>query len=659
VKSAPRSSCADPPDADLAGFEELLSQLLAIRADLLAREDQLASVLGQVPEENRVSARNFIHYAALRSHDLGGLQVDLARLGFSSLGRSESHVLANIEAVIALLHRLLGWPPPAAPDCLCEEDAKSLLRSRTEMLFGRLPEARPIAIMITMPSEAAHDYELVRELLRSGMNCMRINCAHDDRTAWGRMIANLREAQRELGLPCRVMMDIPGPRVRTGPIEPGPEVLKLRPARDELGWMTAPAQVWLFPSEQPCDPVEPVEARLPLPGEFLAALCVGDRVDFRDARGTGRSMVVTALEGAGRWARLDETAYVVTGTRMTRSASHDGKRRLEGVVGRLPALPRRFLLAPGDLLALTRSQTPGSGARKDATGRVLEIARIPCTPPDALDWMRTGEQIWFDDGRIGGTIKSIDPEKAVVEITSAGVLGEKLAAGRGINLPDTKLQFPSLTDEDLADLPFIAANADLVGYSFVRTAEDVEVLQRRLRETGAEHLGVVLKIETRSAYENLPQILLAGLRSRAVGVMIARGDLAVECGFTRLAVVQEEILWLCEAGHLPVIWATQVLDRLAKSGRASRAEVTDAAMAERAECIMLNKGDFILEAVRVLDTIVSRMQLHQRKKRSLMGRLQLVERFLASAAQQAEPSSAAAIPGERGEKRGRPPRGAS
>ncbi|HEX6071185.1 MAG TPA: pyruvate kinase [Longimicrobiaceae bacterium] len=659
MKSAPRSSYAGAADPDLGEFEELLAQLLAIRADLLAREGQLGPVLDEVPEENRVSARNFVHYAALRSHDLGEIQVSLARLGFSSLGRSESHVLDNIEAVIALLHRLLGWPPPAATGCLSEQDAKSLLGSRTEMLFGRLPEARPIAIMITMPSEAAHDYELVRGLLGSGMNCMRINCAHDDRTAWARMIANLREAQRELGMPCRVMMDIPGPRVRTGAIEPGPEVVKLRPTRDELGWMTAPAQVWLFPIEQPCDPVAPVEARLPLPGEFLEALCVGDRVEFRDARGSSRSMIVTALEGGGRWARLDETAYVVTGTRMTCSGRHGGKRRIEGVVGQLPALARRFLLAPGDLLALTRSQAPGSGARKDATGRVLEIARIPCTPPDALDWVRTGEQIWFDDGRIGGTIKSVDSEKAVVEITSAGVLGEKLAAGRGINLPDTKLQFPSLTAEDLDDLPFIAANSDLVGYSFVRTAEDVEVLQRRLREIGAENLGVVLKIETRSAYENLPQILLAGLRSRAVGVMIARGDLAVECGFTRLAEVQEEILWLCEAGHLPVIWATQVLDRLAKSGRASRAEVTDAAMAERAECIMLNKGDFILEAVRMLDTIVSRMQLHQRKKRSVMGRLELVERFLASAERESEPSRAVAVAAERREKGGRPPRAPS
>ena len=83
------------------------------------------------------------------------------------------------------------------------------------------------------------------------------------------------------------------------------------------------------------------------------------------------------------------------------------------------------------------------------------------------------------------------------------------------------------------------------------------------------------------------------MRGERVGVMIARGDLAVECGYERLAEVQEEMLWFCEAAHIPVIWATQVLESLAKKGMPSRAEITDAAMGERAECVMLNKGPHI------------------------------------------------------------------
>ena len=122
-------------------------------------------------------------------------------------------------------------------------------------------------------------------------------------------------------------------------------------------------------------------------------------------------------------------------------------------------------------------------------------------------------------------------------------------------------------------------------------------------------------------YDGSTTAVSASPSSNAVGVMIARGDLAVECGYERLAEVQEEILSLCEAAHIPVIWATQVLDTLAKSGVPSRAEITDAAMGERAECVMLNKGPHIIAAIRVLDNILQRMSDHQLKKSSMMRQL--------------------------------------
>ena len=136
-------------------------------------------------------------------------------------------------------------------------------------------------------------------------------------------------------------------------------------------------------------------------------------------------------------------------------------------------------------------------------------------------------------------------------------------------------------------------------------------------------MGILLKIETRAAFENLPRILLAALHSPPVGVMVARGDLAVEMGFERMAEVQEEILWLCEAAHIPVIWATQVLENLTKKGIPSRAEVTDAAMSARAECVMLNKGPHIVESVRFLGGIHERMKFHQEKKMAMLRKLSI------------------------------------
>jgi pyruvate kinase len=97
--------------------------------------------------------------------------------------------------------------------------------------------------------------------------------------------------------------------------------------------------------------------------------------------------------------------------------------------------------------------------------------------------------------------------------------------------------------------------------------------------------------------------------------MIARGDLAVECGYTLLAELQEDILQISEAAHVPVIWATQVLETLTKKGTPTRAEITDAAMAARAECIMLNKGPYINKAVQVLDEILTRVKGHSSLKR--------------------------------------------
>ena len=184
------------------------------------------------------------------------------------------------------------------------------------------------------------------------------------------------------------------------------------------------------------------------------------------------------------------------------------------------------------------------------------------------------------------------------------------------------------SEQDLAQLDFAVACADMVGLSFVRSPEDVLNLERELDCRKGSHLGIVLKVETRAAFEQLPNLLLTALRSPPVGVMVARGDLAVEMGFERLAEVQEQILWLCEAAHVPVIWATQVLESLAKKGLPSRAEVTDAAMSGRAECVMLNKGPHVLNAVRFLDNVMTRMQTHQTKKRAMLRKLSVSDRIV-------------------------------
>jgi len=213
---------------------------------------------------------------------------------------------------------------------------------------------------------------------------------------------------------------------------------------------------------------------------------------------------------------------------------------------------------------------------------------------------------------------SVHPDVLTVHVDRP-LMGEaRLKGGKGINMPDTDLAISAITDRDVADLTAAVGLADLVEMSFVRSPADVERLLAELDRLDATDMGIVLKIETRQAFEQLPQLLLTAMRRPRVGVMIARGDLAVECGYERMAELQEEILWLCEAAHLPVIWATQVLEQLAKTGLPARAEISDAAMSERAECAMLNKGPYIKDAVTVLDSILSRMREHHYKKNELL-----------------------------------------
>jgi pyruvate kinase len=289
----------------------------------------------------------------------------------------------------------------------------------------------------------------------------------------------------------------------------------------------------------------------------------------------------------------------------------DGSR---GTLGELPAVEQSLRVRTGDTLVLTRDMSP-------APVRDTGPHRIGCSLPEAFDDARAGQPVWIDDGKIHGRIRSVTPDEIELEVLQAGPGGTRLRAEKGINLPETDLGIAALTAEDRAHLPFVAEHADIVSMSFVRSREDVADLLRELEAIGDHALDVTLKIETVGGFEALPLMLLEAMRWEDVGVMIARGDLAVEAGFERLAEVQEEILWLCEAGHVPVVWATQVLESLAKKGLPSRAEVTDAAMGQRAECVMLNKGPFVVAAIEALDDILVRMQGHAEKKSDMLRRL--------------------------------------
>jgi pyruvate kinase len=610
--NAPPHSAWAPVEADttrrLVGLLERVDGLLSRLSDA---ESSWAGWLSAVAPEHRSSARNLVHYWAIRQFDLRELQTDLAVFGLSSLGRSEPHVQATLSAVRSAIAAIVDgrWQPPP-PSAVPIEQGPEILRHHTVELLGPQPPDRVTRIMVTLPSEAATDADLVRGFVQRGMNIARINCAHDDAQAWRAMAHHVRDAAASAGKTCLVAMDLAGPKLRTGPLEPGPRVVKLRPRRNALGQVVIPARGWLTSTEEPMDPPEPGMVVVTVPRWWLTNRDAGDVLVLQDARGSRRRLVLEAVDEpvwGGFVMTARKTTYLATGTVLH---AEDGGEPTE--VGPLPETEQNLVLRAGDLLQLTRDCSPAPVAGRQT------IPRIGCTLPEAFDHAHPGDAVHFDDGKIGGRVLSVDRDVLTVRIDHPEQGEARLKAAKGVNLPDTDLPISAITDRDVVDLSEVVELADLVDMSFVRTPADVERLLDQLDRLGGDHLGIVLKIETRRAFEHLPQLLLTAMRRPRVGVMIARGDLAVECGYERMAELQEEILWLCEAAHLPVIWATQVLEQLAKTGLPSRAEISDAAMSERAECVMLNKGPYLNDAVTVLDNIMRRMAEHYYKKNALL-----------------------------------------
>lgn len=592
--------------------QELLR--LAAKLDALRARVAAASAadprLSRVHPRNRPSAANLLHYLALRRHDVRDLQLDLAGLGLSSLGRAEAHVLATLDAVRTAVAGLAGLPVPAVeeePFGVASGDHRLL--DNAAALFGEARNGRSTRIMVTLPAtEAARDAQLVDDVVGAGAELVRIDCGTGSESDWASTLRNVREAESAQGRSLRVTMDLAGVRPRIGPVDPGPQVVRLSPIRDELGRPQEPARVWLTLPEGPS---RAGAVRIPVTdGAWLARRSPGDRIRLRDTRRSRRTLVVTEASDEGALATLADTAYLVPGTFLAVGTDTT-------TVGALPARAGRLRLATGELLRLVPDQTPADPAAKPV--------RVGCTPIEVFQAARPGDRVFAADGLIAGVVESASTAGIDILVTDVAPGSSRLGAGSRLSLPDTALRVPALTEDDDLALRFIATHADALTVPFVRQAEDVSVLHHHLAALGDEGPAVLLRVETLAGFGNLPGILLAALRRPHVGVVIDRGDLALEAGYVRLGELQEEILWLCEAAHVPVVWATDVLDLLAQTGRPTRAEVTDAASAARAECVLLEHGPHVVHAVDFLDDLLSRMSEHQRKKRALLGPLRAWE----------------------------------
>lgn len=256
----------------------------------------------------------------------------------------------------------------------------------------------------------------------------------------------------------------------------------------------------------------------------------------------------------------------------------------------------------------------------------IEIA-VNTSVPEVLDKMKVGQKVKLDDGHIEAEVKEMNDDGVICEVTrTVKENGVKVKTEKGINIPDVDYKLPVLTEKDDKDLDFAVRHADAIAFSFIKDKNDVDLIESALGDKlpgDRKDMPTIAKIETAEGIRNLPDIIQRAAGARLFGVMVARGDLAVEIGYERLSEVQEELLWICEAAHVPVIWATQVVESLVKTGIPTRSEISDVVAGSRAECIMLNKGDYIVDGVEVVADILKKFEVHQYKKTSMLRSLSI------------------------------------
>ncbi|WP_100064913.1 pyruvate kinase [Miniphocaeibacter massiliensis] len=223
--------------------------------------------------------------------------------------------------------------------------------------------------------------------------------------------------------------------------------------------------------------------------------------------------------------------------------------------------------------------------------------------------VKVGGHILVDDGLVDLKIIDITDTDVITEVQNHGILKSR----KGVNIPNTTINLPAITEKDKSDLIFaIEQGLDFIAASFIRKAQDVLDIRKILEDNGGSHIQIISKIESQEGVDNLDEIIEA-----SDGIMVARGDLGVEIKTEIMPIVQKEIIKKTSFAGKPVITATQMLDSMIRNPRPTRAEVTDVANAilDGTDAIMLSgetaAGNYPIEAVKVMSEIADSTEKSQ------------------------------------------------
>jgi pyruvate kinase len=535
-----------------------------------------------------LSEKSKINVCAFRSFQKrmdAELENKMIEEGLSSTHNLIPHVLYSLNKMVVNLSGEDGVEPDPA-SYVHPAEANSSRAHRRQGLFGGTGSENIPCIMVTLDRSMLVKPDIFSKLLTGGMNIARINCAHDDIHVWTALIEQLKMAEENSGCKdtCKIYMDLAGPKIRIGELAKEKTDLTITVDRanenSQYGYLVCKGHTL---------------SHNDLSFLLTAANCedftyIDDNTSilFKDSRGKNRMLtVVHTVHSSCLMVKLNKTASFNEHTKLI-------CKKEQWTLTNFEEVPAAIVLKRDDVLRIYKSDRyQGRPARGNLP------ASIGISLPKALYNVRLGDNVYMDDGKISGKVIGIEKDFIETKILTPLSEAAKVKAGKGINLPDSfvYLNVPALTESDITTLNFIHEKADIIGLSFVHRPQDLKKLADYLGSLTDRSIGIVAKIETKESIRHLTNIIFEGMDFKHFGIMIARGDLAVELGYSKLARVQQDILDLCRAAHLPVIWATGVLEKMTKKGIPARTELTDVFAGAKADCIMLNKGQHIADSV--------------------------------------------------------------
>lgn len=550
------------------------------------------------------SCMNMQDFLSLKKFDLTMLQKALVDIGFSSLEWSHFYLVYTIEKQLEVLGHLLGYSPMERSQEPSPQDVYISMQQRSRFLKSH--ESSENSVMITLPSDAAEDPSIIQGLAARNIDIVRINTAHDSLNQWQKMAQIVKRINQSTRLnnPIRIYVDLAGPKIRTGKIKLVTVPLKIRPDEHSMLLLTSKKLQ---------------ENTLP---NTICGQCVVDKHWFRKRRKgekillthpelKNRKLRIKKIDEKGLWLDFDKKLTIDEQSRF----EIQDKRKDQTSIKNLLQKEQEIRLFIGNYIVLrSDSSVIGQLTEEEKVAK----AEISCSNPDIFDFIEIETSLYIDDGKIGLRVTEKTDHGVLCRVEHAKPNGTVLKGEKGINLPETNLDIDAVTPLDKENLRAVIEFADIIGISFTQKASDVMEVKTILQENNKELTGLVAKIETKKGVQRLPFILMELFSWRNSGVMIARGDLAIEVGFENLPRIQEEILELCEAAHTPVIYATQIMENMIKKNLPSRAEVIDASMAQRADCVMLNKGLFAVETIDMLGKILNSIRPMFFKARHLL-----------------------------------------